>query len=99
MIDGVMAYHQETYHEAIYAQHHLKERNRTFLAAGNAGSVRPGRYRQNRSWRANWSVGQLAVDCYMAYGASMMQNTPLAESLFCFLPAPVSVLAVRNPYL
>ncbi len=36
-IDGVMVY-QETYHEAIYAQSNSKwERNRTFLAAGNAG--------------------------------------------------------------
>lgn len=91
-IDGVMVY-QETYHEAIYAQHHLKGKKQDFfLAAGNAGSVRPGRYRQNRSWRANWSVGQLAGGLLYGGGASVVDaETLLAESLFCFLPASASV--------
>lgn len=81
-IDGVMVY-QETYHEAIYAQHHLKGKKQDFfLAAGNAGSVRPGRYRQNRSWRANWSVGQLAGGLLYGGGASVVDAKQYWQSRY-----------------
>lgn len=41
-LDGVMVY-QETYHESMYAKHHLKGKKAGFLlAAGYAGSLRRG---------------------------------------------------------
>jgi 2-iminoacetate synthase len=58
-LDGVMVY-QETYHEAIYARHHLKGKSRISSGDWKRRTGWAARDRQNRSWRVDWFVRQLA---------------------------------------